>query len=335
MAPEQTAGEQAGEHGEQSVGADDRTMEGAGRRTFTIVLEPGDTFGALTRALVAAEVLDSPRTFALYGKLEGFDTRLKSGEYHFDVSVSPLELLQRISDGDVVHHSFRVAEGSTLRTLRDALAAETRLVQETAGLSELELAKLLPFEVAGAPATRLEGLFFPDTYSFTKGDSDLDLLQRAATRMIERVEYHWEDRETMPQVGTPYELLILASIIEKESGLDADRVLISQVFHNRLTRNMLLQTDPTVIYGLGESFDGNLTRAHLQMDSPYNTYKIRGLPPTPIALASDASLQAAAHPSPGEYLYFVARGDGSSQFSESLEEHNAAVVQYQLRRARE
>ncbi len=175
-----------------------------------------------------------------------------------------------------------------------------------------------------------EGMFFPDTYQFRRGDSDRSVLLRAHQAMLDQVESIWQGRALDLGLSTRHELVVLASIIEKETGAEADRAQISQVFHKRLQEGMRLQTDPTVIYALGEAFDGNLTRAHLKIDSPFNTYRVRGLPPTPIALPSAASLQAAAHPADGDFLYFVARGDGSSQFSRTLAEHNRAVRRYQL-----
>jgi UPF0755 protein len=173
-------------------------------------------------------------------------------------------------------------------------------------------------------------MFFPDTYQYRRGDLDRDLLLRAHDAMQRLLEESWRQRGENLQIETPEQAVILASIIEKESGLAADRGLISQVFHNRLAKRMMLQTDPTVIYALGAAFDGNLTRAHLKMDSPYNTYRRRGLPPTPIALPSAAALHAALHPLNGDFFYFVAKGDGTSQFSRTLAEHNRAVRKYQL-----
>lgn len=182
----------------------------------------------------------------------------------------------------------------------------------------------------GLPGGHAEGLFFPDTYRFVRGDSDADILRRAYAKMQSELEAAWASRDLSVPYKTPYEALIAASLIEKETGRDEDREHISQVFATRLLEGMKLQTDPTVIYGLGDEFDGNLTRRHLRTDTPYNTYERRGLPPTPIALPGRKSIVAALHPGPGNFLYFVSRGDGTSQFSTSLAEHRAAVRKYQL-----
>jgi UPF0755 protein len=207
----------------------------------------------------------------------------------------------------------------------DAVAADEVLTHELDGATVHTLLGAL-----GLPAGHAEGLFFPDTYQFVRGDSDADILRRAYDRMQTMLNETWTGRDPGLPYATPYEVLIAASLIEKETGREEDRPIISQVFANRLMRKMRLQTDPTVIYGLGNEFDGNLTRVHLRQDTPYNTYVHRGLPPTPIALPGANSLHAAAHPKPGDYLFFVSRGDGTSHFSVSLDEHEQAVRRYQL-----
>jgi UPF0755 protein len=184
--------------------------------------------------------------------------------------------------------------------------------------------------VLGLPEGHGEGLFFPDTYHFERGTSDADILRRAYRKLASELEAAWQSRDAGLPYDSPYDALIVASLIEKETGRDSDRASIAQVFVSRLNRGMRLQTDPSVIYGVGPSFDGDLTRRHLRTDTPYNTYTRHGLPPTPIALVGRKSLKAAMHPAPGEFLYFVSRGDGSSHFSVSLEEHQAAVRRYQL-----
>ena len=213
-----------------------------------------------------------------------------------------------------MQHSFRIVEGSTVRVLLRSLAADERLRQEASDWPAEQLAAHLGVNIEGQSSDQLEGLFFPDTYMFSRGDSDLDLLTRAHAAMRKQLQAAWNDKLEGIALANPYELLTLASIVEKETGLAADRGLVSQVFHNRLNDRMRLQTDPTVIYGLGDAFDGNLTRQHLRTANPYNTYMNKGLPPTPIALPSRASLQAAANPIPGDYLYFVAEGMGLVSF---------------------
>jgi len=219
-----------------------------------------------------------------------------------------------------------LVEGKTFRQFRAALNENRDLVHDSATLGDKEILARL-----GVPETHPEGLFFPDTYVFNKGSSDLDVMRRASRAMQTRLAAAWEQRDRTVPLKSPYELLILASIVEKETGLAADRPLVAAVFANRLRRGMLLQTDPTVIYGLGERFGGNLRKIDLQTDTPWNTYTRPGLPPTPIAMPGLASLQAAARPPASDRLYFVARGDGSSHFSASLDEHNNAVNRYQRR----
>jgi UPF0755 protein len=240
--------------------------------------------------------------------------------------ITALALLDKLTRGDVTQGELLLAEGKTFRQFRTLLNEHPDLDHDTLKLSDAKILSLL-----GAKEAHPEGLFFPDTYLFNKGSSDIDVLRRAYKAMQPKLAAAWERRETTLPVKTPYELLILASIVEKETGLPADRPQVAAVFVNRLRRGMLLQTDPTVIYGLGERFDGNLRKVDLQTDTPWNTYTRAGLPPTPIAMPGLASLQAAAKPPPSDMLYFVARGDGSSEFSATLDEHNSAVARYQKR----
>ena len=294
-------------------------------RSHTAMLQPGDTLTSFAQQLQQQQLLEGSTRLLLLGRLTGLDTKLQAGEYRVDSRLTPRELLVKLNRGDVVTYEFRIEEGGTVAQMLNDLAQQealTRLIQSRdAAALQTELALSTPFA---------EGMFFPDTYQYRRGDTDRELLLRAHTAMLEALEQTWQTRNADVQIKDLYELAILASIIEKESGLATDRGMISQVFHNRLAERMLLQTDPTVIYALGEAFDGNLTRAHLRIDSPFNTYRYRGLPPTPIALPSAAALQAAVQPVPGDYFYFVARGDGSSQFSRTLAEHNRAVRKYQL-----
>jgi len=233
--------------------------------------------------------------------------------------------LRELVAGRVVRYPFRIIEGSTVRDVLRQLGATPKLEFDLAGVGVDALMSRL-----GIDAPFAEGQFFPDTYDYGKGTPASDLLRRANARMQTALQAEWATRAADLPYQSPDDALIVASLIEKETGRDADRANIARVFVSRLQRSMRLQTDPSVIYGLGEAFDGNLKRAHLIADNPYNTYKHRGLPPTPIALPGLASLHAALHPADHDYLYFVARGDGSSEFSATLKEHSAAVRRYQL-----
>jgi UPF0755 protein len=290
-----------------------------------ITVNEGSGLRAAARALQAAGALRHVEPLVLLGRLTGADTRVRAGHYELQTALSVWELLQKITRGDVTLSDLVFVEGWTLRQWRAAMAAHPDLRQDTAALSDRELALAL-----GVESGQLEGLLFPDTYLFTRGSSDRALLLRALRAMSVHLDREWAARAAALPLKTPYEALILASIVEKETGRAADRGRVSGVFHNRLRIGMRLQTDPTVIYGLGETFDGNLRRRDLLQDTAYNTYTRSGLPPTPIAMPGLASLRAALHPEPTRALYFVARGDGSSEFSETLAEHNRAVRKYQL-----
>ena len=256
----------------------------------------------------------------------GRSAKIKAGSYEVEEGLTALGLLDKLTRGDVTQGEIVLVEGKTFRQFRIAMNEHPDLAHDSLIMTDMQILTRL-----GARESHPEGLFFPDTYLFNKGSSDFDVLRRAYKAMQPRLAAAWERRESTLPVKTPYELLILASIVEKETGLPADRPQVAAVFVNRLRRGMLLQTDPTVIYGLGERFDGNLRKVDLQTDTPWNTYTRPGLPPTPIAMPGLASLQAAANPPPSDKLYFVARGDGSSVFSTSLEGHNSAVAKYQRR----
>lgn len=262
----------------------------------------------------------------ILGRVMGRSAKIKAGSYEVEEGLTALALLDKLTRGDVALAELVLVEGKTFRQLRTLLNEHPDLAHDSQKLSDEKILKLLV-----AKQTHPEGLFFPDTYLFNKGSSDLDVLRRAYKAMQSKLDATWEKRESTLPIKTPYELLILASIVEKETGMPADRPQVAAVFVNRLRRGMLLQTDPTVIYGLGERFDGNLRKVDLLTDTPWNTYTRPGLPPTPIAMPGLASLQAAAKPPSSDMLYFVARGDGSSAFSTSLDAHNSAVVKYQKR----
>jgi len=291
----------------------------------TFVLERGQSFGSFARSLHKAGVIGQPRLWTLLARLEGSATRIKAGEYAIGPQDTPAGLIGRLVARDVVTYRIRIIEGWTVAEALAALAADPVLGHE---LDEPDLTSLL--ETLGFPPGHAEGMFFPDTYQFERGDADTDILKRAYARMQQVLESVWSSRAVDLPFETPYDALIVASLIEKETGHEAERELIGQVFINRLRLGMRLQTDPTVIYGLGDRFDGNLTRAHLVEDTPYNTYVRHGLPPSPIALPGVRSIEAALRPKPGPYIYFVSRGDGTSQFSVTLQEHNRAVREYQL-----
>jgi UPF0755 protein len=261
-----------------------------------------------------------------YARLTGDAVRIKAGEYRLQPGKSSLELLQMLVDGNVVMYQLTVVEGWRFADLLAALHAHEAIVPRGLGAAEI-MAEL------GSPGVHPEGQFLPDTYVFPKGTTDLIVLRSAHEAMRTTLEAAWLARTAQTVVADPYSALILASIIEKETALPAERAKISGVFQQRLARGMRLQTDPTVIYGLGETFDGNLRRRDLARDTPYNTYTRRGLPPTPIALPSAASILAAVNPELTDALYFVATGepDGSHRFSATVDEHNAAVREY-LRR---
>lgn len=257
-------------------------------------------------------------------RLSGKSRQIRAGSYELTTGITPRTLLEKFVRGDQALRSVTILEGWTFRQARQALAKADALKQDSRGLSDDAIMAAL-----GRVGQHPEGRFFPDTYTYAKGSSDMDVLGQALKAMDKQLEAAWSLRRANQHLQTPEQALILASIIEKETGKTADQALISSVFHNRMQIGMRLQTDPTVIYGLGERFDGNLRRSDLLADTPYNTYTRNGLPPTPISLPGKSALIAAIQPVSSKALYFVARGDGSSYFSESLDEHNRAVDKYQ------
>jgi len=300
-----------------------------GALPYEFTVRPGQSLSSVSRELAAQHGLAQPWLMAVYGRLSGAAARIKPGIYRVEHPSSPYTLLTRMAQGDCLRAKLTLIEGWNLREVRASLGRETYLVHDSAALSEAELARRL-----GGPSTpHLEGLLFPDTYFVDAGASDLEVMRQAAEAMQTRLAAAWEKRAPNLPYRTPYEALIMASIVEKETGSGEERARIAAVFVNRLRIGMPLQTDPTVIYGLGKRFDGNLRRADLKADTPYNTYTRRGLPPTPIAMPGAAAIEAVLHPAADKALYFVARGDGTHQFSTTLSEHNRAVVQYQIRPA--
>jgi UPF0755 protein len=292
--------------------------------TAELSIEAGTTPKEVAQAWVNAGVQSSPTWLYAWFRFSGQARRIRAGSYEIDAGTSPRNLLDKMVQGAETLEQVRFIEGWTLRQLRDELARAPSLKPATAQMSEAELMAAL-----GAAGQAGEGRFFPDTYAYSRGVSDLTVLKRAHRTMQQRLDSAWAERAPDSPLKSADEALILASIVEKETGTAADRGRVAGVFANRLRIGMPLQTDPTVIYGLGAAFDGNLRKRDLQTDTPYNTYTRGGLPPTPIALPGMASLRAAVRPEPTKALYFVARGDGSSVFSDNLADHNRAVNQYQ------
>lgn len=287
--------------------------------------------GASVRS-VAAElnrkgVAVEPWIFALAARYRGDASAIKAGVYQFDAPLTLKSIFDKLVRGDVLLKEIRFIEGWTFRQMRAAVAQQPELLQDTRNLSDDDLMRRI-----GASETFPEGLFFPSTYSFSPGSSDLDIYRQAYRQLKKALDDAWTARAPDLPYKTPYQALVMASLVEKETGRDADRDKVAGVFVNRLRKGMLLQSDPTTIYGMGAAFDGNLRRRDLLADTPYNTYTRAGLPPTPIALPGKASLVAATRPADTRALYFVARGDGSSEFSDDLAAHNRAVARFQLGR---
>jgi UPF0755 protein len=288
-------------------------------------VRPGASLKTVSRELAADGLFVEGETFWMLGRLLGKAGSIRAGTYRLEAPVTPLALLDKLARGEVVLEEIRFVEGSTFRQWLAQLEASPHLRHTLAGKSDAQVAALL-----GIDASSPEGWLFPDTYKFSPGSSDIDVLRRAHAAMAKRLEAGWASRDPGVPLASPYEALILASIVEKETGLPAERGLVASVFVNRLERHMRLQTDPTVIYGMGSRYDGNIRRKDLTEDTPWNTYTRDGLPPTPIAMPGEQALQATLHPVPSDFLYFVARGDGSHEFSRTLEQHNRAVARYQL-----
>jgi UPF0755 protein len=291
---------------------------------FTI--EPGTTLASLARRLEAEKVIPSARNFRWMARVSGSANSIKAGTYRLRQEMTVSELLHEIVEGRVAHFGLTLVEGWNFRQMMDVVNRNPNLRHTLVKLTDEQLMAKLGFT-----GEHPEGRFFPDTYNFPRGLTDVVFLQRAHRAMSERLAYEWEHRDEGLPYQFPEQALTMASIVEKETGVAWERSQIAGVFVRRLRKGMRLQTDPTVIYGLGINFDGNLRRRDLLADNPYNTYRIYGLPPTPIAMPGAEAIHAALHPAAGDALYFVAKGDGSHYFSATLAEHNAAVVRYQLR----
>ncbi|MFM0469124.1 endolytic transglycosylase MltG [Paraburkholderia strydomiana] len=291
-----------------------------------VTVKPHSSLRSVTLQLNRGGVPVEPELFIVMTRLLGLQSELKSGNYEFKTGITPYEVLQKIARGDVNEYVATVIEGWTFKRMRQELDANPALKHDSAGMNDAQLMSAI-----GAPEASIgngEGLFFPDTYLFDKNTSDLDVYRRAYRLMRARLDEAWVARSPDLPYKTPYDALIMASIIEKETGKKSDRAMVAAVFANRLRVGMPLQTDPTVIYGMGESYNGHIRKKDLQTDTPYNTYTRMGLPPTPISLPGVASLQAAMNPAQTSALYFVSRGDGGSIFSDTLGDHNKAVDKY-------
>jgi len=293
-------------------------------RTFTI--EAGSSIKSIARQLSLENIVDDPWLFILLAKLKGVETKVRAGEYRLQQEQSPNDLLELFTSGQSIQYSFTIIEGWSFRQMLQALEADPVLTHNLKEKSDAEIMTIL-----GYPEQHPEGMFFPDTYRFPKGTSDIKFLHRAYDLMQTQLQREWQNRSPGLPLNSAYEALTLASIIEKETAVASERPLIASVFIRRLQKNMRLQTDPTVIYGIGEQFDGDIRYRDLRKDTPYNTYLRKGLTPTPIALPGVEAIRAALHPAESDALYFVARGDGTHQFSSTLKQHNKAVKKYQLK----
>jgi UPF0755 protein len=291
---------------------------------YSFEVRAGMTLKSVAHEMVGAGMLRFEFPLVALARYRRVDRSIKAGNYEIVSGVTLASLLDKLTQGDVMQAALTIVEGSTVADLAQALATSPAIVKSVSGLPEAELAQRI-----GVPGGRLEGWFFPDTYYFATGSPDLALLTRAHRLMQRRLDAAWSRRAPDSPLKEPYSALILASIVEKETGRAADRPLIASVFLNRLRLGMRLQSDPTVIYGMGASFDGNLRKRDLETDTSYNTYTRDGLPPTPIALPGQASLEAVVNPPKTDFLYFVSRGDGTSEFSTNLSDHNRAVARFQ------
>ena len=296
------------------------------KEPLTYELAPGSNFIRVVNDLARQGVVDQPRWLRWYGRLSGQASRIKAGEYLFEPGITPHGLLDAMVRGRVRQYALTIIEGWNFRQLMAAVNAHPALHHTLQGLDDAAIMARI-----GHPGEHPEGRFLPDTYLFPRGMPDTDFLARAHAAMDRVLAEEWANRAPNLPLKTPYEALILASIVEKETGLASERPAIAGVFIRRLRKGMRLQTDPTVIYGMGAAYQGNIRKRDLRTDTPYNTYRHAGLPPTPIAMPGRDAIHATLHPDNSDNLYFVSRGDGSHQFSATLEEHNRAVIKYQLK----
>ena len=289
-------------------------------------IKKGSSLSAVIYDLANKNIIKHPRYLLLYARLNGLSNKMKTGDFHLTNKLTTKEFLDNIFTGKVIQFSLTIIEGWSFQQLLDALNKHPQIKHTVSKISKEEI--MLKLNLAGI---HYEGQFLPDTYNFPKQLSDIEFLKRAYLSMQSVLKKEWDNRAVGLLYKNAYEALIMASIVEKETGQASEREQISGVFVRRLEKRMRLQTDPTVIYGMGDKYKGNIRKRDLQRDTPYNTYRRFGLPPTPIALPGRESIYAALHPAEGDALYFVARGDGSHQFSATLKEHNKAVIKYQLK----
>jgi len=292
-----------------------------------IIIQPKSGLKSIANQLVTQGVIKEPWRFILLAKLLSKEQYLQAGIYTLNKNISPYQLLLSLNHGKTTQGSITFIEGRTFEQMRQKLAVNDAVKQSIDGLSEAEILKLI-----GSSHSVAEGLFFPDTFYFDRNSLDIELLRTSYNAMQVKLEKAWQNREQNLPYKNSYQALIMASIIEKETGKASERPMIAGVFVNRMRLGMRLQTDPTVIYGMGIRFDGNIRKKDLTIDTPYNTYTRNGLPPTPIAMPGLAAIEAALHPADTKALYFVGKGDGSHAFSNNLDEHNRAVVKYQLKK---
>ncbi len=288
-------------------------------------IEKGDNFETLSKKLKSYHILNNTHYFNFYGRITGYAKKIQAGEYLINPGLRPAELIHIFTSGNVAQHSITLLEGWNIKKMLNALSSNKILKKNLKNYRSESLLNELGIEEVNP-----EGLFFPDTYYFTRGTSDIELLKRAHQRLMAILHDEWRDRAPNLPYANKYEALIMASIIEKETAVPHERAMIAGVFVRRLENKMRLQTDPTVIYAMGEEYDGNIRKKDLRIDSPYNTYRYFGLPPSPIALVGREAIHAALHPEDGDTFYFVAKKDGTHYFSKTLDEHNRAVRKYQL-----
>ncbi|MFK7731648.1 MAG: endolytic transglycosylase MltG [Pseudomonadales bacterium] len=299
-----------------------------GQEQLELTVQSGQSLGRLAADLSEEQWLRYPKIWLAYARYKGLATQIQAGQYQLNFDITPVQLLGKLVDGDVQLSQLRVIEGSRYADMQDIVQAHSAIEQTVADWSDDSLKQALGLP----PEMALEGWFYPDTMLFAEGTTDISLLKAGYARMQDVLASEWQKKAENLPYETAYEALIMASIVEKETGRASERAEIAGVFVRRLNKRMRLQTDPTVIYGLGPDFDGNIRYRHLREDTPYNTYTRAGLPPSPIALPGRAAIHAALHPADGETLFFVAKGDGSHYFSKTLAEHEKAVREYQLKR---
>lgn len=284
-------------------------------------VNPGSSLSQVSRDLQSSGLFSYPRLLTLYARIKGVENSIKVGEYELEHGLTAVQLIDKMVAGEALQYRVTLVEGWTFKEALEAIQNSTKIISV---LQDLNTAEIL--EQISQPFENTEGILFPDTYFYTAGSTDLDIVKRASARLNNILQSEWEKRLGALPYETAYQALVMASIIEKESAASSERGHISGVFIRRLELGMRLQSDPTVIYGMGDAYDGDIRKTDLQEVTPYNTYRVNGLPPTPIALAGFDSIHASLNPEPSEYLYFVAQSDGSHYFSSSLEEHNQAVA---------